>query len=67
MNRGPPNNNPIQLVTTGSMKQYGDKQWRKSISAWMEFPRLRVTATWGPLVILVRGREGYHLHDPKLN
>ena len=39
------------------MKQYGDKQWRKFISVWMELAKLRVTAHWGPLAILVRGRE----------
>ena len=40
------------------MKQYEYKQWRKSISAWLEFAKLLVTAYWGPLVSLVRGREG---------
>ena len=40
------------------MKQYGDKQWGMYISAGMELAKLRVTAYFGPLVTLVRGREG---------
>ena len=39
------------------MKQNGDKQWRKSISAWMDCAKLRVMAYWGPLVLLIRGYE----------
>ena len=40
------------------MKQSGDKQLRKSVSGWMDFGKFRVKTYWGPLVILVRGREG---------
>ena len=40
------------------MKQQGDKQLVNFITAWMEFTKLRVTAYWGPLVILFKGREG---------
>ena len=58
VNHGPFIINPIQLVTTRSMKQYGDNQWLKSISARLEFAKLRVTAYGGPLVILAKGREG---------
>ena len=39
------------------LKQYGDKQWWNSISFWTESVKLRVTAYWGPLVILDKGRK----------
>ena len=57
VNHGLFNNNPIQLITTWSMKPYGDKQWREFISACMEIAKLRVRAYWGLLAKFVRGRK----------
>ena len=51
-------NNPIQLVITWSLERYGEKLWRKFVSASTEFGKLRVTVSSATLVMLVRGHEG---------
>ena len=58
VSHGPFNIIPTQLVTTWSLKQYEEKQWRKSISIWIGFEKLRLTAYSRRLLIPVRGRDG---------
>ena len=53
------NKNPIQLVFTRSLKQYGETQRRKSVQVgWDRICKVTGNDISGPLVTVVSGRQG---------